>query len=214
MTLIYEVQGTTLKVCWHTDWSSAPPTRFAAKEGDQQALLVFKKAPSAAAETNLPEWPGAAGTATLPTKVQLRLIGPQGMKVQTFAAKDAKPAPTRFMFEKPGTYRFKLSGIDSRKGANYYPTVEIPPVSSPQVAAVLANAYVQAEFVEDDFALVEWGNIVTKYYWIAAGADADRIQMSKTRPTADKGAVLAIVRLGGIDLEAEEAPPAVERPKE
>jgi RNA polymerase sigma factor (sigma-70 family) len=141
-------------------------------------------------------------------KIQVRVTGPAGMKVRLFEAKEEKIAPARFTFAKPGTYRLKLSNIPDRPGKVYYPTIEIPAVTAPHAVAFLANSYVPLEFV--DFDAADQGFVATNYCILPEDEDKtdapveSRVQFSRTRPAANaKMAVLAIVRLGGIDLDSD-----------
>jgi len=164
---------------------------------------------------NWTRMPGGADQPTSPsgsgasaTKMQILITGANGMKVRLFEAKEEKIAPARFTFAKPGTYRLKLSNIPDRPGKVYYPTIEIPAVTAPHAVAFLANSYVPLEFV--DFDAADQGFVATNYCILPGDEDKtdapveSRVQFSRTRPAANaKMAVLAIVRLGGIDLDSD-----------
>jgi len=107
-------------------------------------------------------------------------------------------------------YRLRVADIPNRKNKEYYPTLEIPAINAPQAVEFLTNSYIPIELLETCFDAADEGAVVTRYYWLDANepnADSDgfvRVKTSATREQVpEKAIVLAILRLGGIDLEPQ-----------
>jgi uncharacterized protein (TIGR03067 family) len=230
--VLYELRDNELKVCWDAGWSAqaggrnpnAPgqffpwnetPKEFKTAFGSDLVMFVLKRTdptPPPPPMTPVAPMSQSTGEEAQPLKTvnrfQFFVTGPKGMKVRLFDGKEDKIAPARFTFAKPGTYRLRLSDVPDRPGKVYYPTIEIPAVTAPHAVAFLANSYLPLEFAEFDAA--DDGLLSSRYIILpdnegAADAPvASGVQFRQTRPAADdKTTVLAIVRLGGIDLEPE-----------
>ena len=84
---------------------------------------------------------------------------------------------------RPGcVYRLKLGDIPNRPELNLYPTLQIGWPG--QAATAVAHQAVPIEFTDEDFDRVAEGQLVTK-------------------EVKQQGTVLAVLRLGNIDLEGQ-----------
>ena len=163
-----------------------------------------------------------------PTRSEIRFTGPSGMKISWYAPKaDGKPgftsqfleAPARYNFLQSSIYRLKLSDIPNHPGLDLYPTLEVVPCN-PRTATFLAHSAVPIAFTEEDFDQVKAGNFVVKVIYLPdpqfqdlAATGPDEVVSSRLEPGVDpvleakrRGSILAIVRLGNIDLEAPNTP--------
>ena len=162
---------------------------------------------------------GQAGRGHAPT-TQVAFVGPEGMAihwdVDRRGAFDSDPliCPGRHNFPQGAIYRLKLTNVPGRAGEELYPTLEIGP-STPRTDAYLAHTPVPVQFTEEDFDQVQSGNFVTKVIYLPdpefqelALAGVETLVSTRLDPGVDpiveadrRGAILAIVRLGGKDLE-------------
>ena len=161
-------------------------------------------------------------------RTEIRFVGPAGMKIAWYAPRnDGRPgfstqfleAPARYNFLQSSIYRLKLSAIPNRPGVDLYPTLEVPP-GNYKTSTFLAHSSVPLSFTEEDFEQVAAGNFVVKVVYLPdpqfqdlAATGPDEVVSSRLEPGADpileakrRGSVLAIVRLGNIDLEAPNTP--------
>jgi len=179
-----------------------------------------------------PGGPGGPGGAMPPyggvMRTSVRFVGPGGMKISWYAPNaDGKPgfapqfleAPARYNFLQASIYRLKLSDIPGRPGMNLYPTLEVVP-STMKTATFLAHCAVPIVFTEEDFEQAAAGNFVVKVIYLPdpqfqdlAATGPDEVVSSRLEPGTDpiveakrRGSILAIIRLGGIDLEAPNTP--------
>jgi len=150
------------------------------------------------------------------------------MKIAWYAPRaDGRPgfstqyleAPARYNFLQSSIYRLKLSDIPNRPGVDLYPTLEVPPATY-KTSTFLAHSSVPLSFTEEDFEQVAAGNFVVKVIYLPdpqfqdlAATGPDEVVSSRLEPGADpileakrRGSILAIVRLGNIDLEAPNTP--------
>lgn len=123
-------------------------------------------------------------------------------------------APARQSFHQGGIYRLKISNIDGRAGVELYPTIEVGP-SNYRTMAYLAHSAIPVQFTEEDFDQVLSGNFVTKVVYLPspehqalAVAGVETLVSTRLDPGTDpiieaenKGAILAVVRLGNKDME-------------
>ena len=128
-------------------------------------------------------------------------------------------APARYNFLQASIYRLKLSDIPGRPGVELYPTLEIVPANA-KTATFLAHAAVPINFTEEDLEQVAAGNFIVKVIYLPdpqfqdlAATGPDEVVSSRLEPGVDpiveakrRGSILAIVRLGNIDLEAPNTP--------
>jgi hypothetical protein len=158
--------------------------------------------------------------AMMPRSSQLYFVGPDGTQVNWDigggSGFDSEPliAPGRQNFPQGSIYRMKLSKIPGRQGVELYPTVEIAP-ANPRTEAFLAHNPIPIQFTEEDFDQVATSNFVTKVIYVPdaefqelAVAGVQTLVSTRLDPGADpiaeadrRGSILAIVRLGNIDLE-------------
>jgi hypothetical protein len=161
-------------------------------------------------------------------RTEIRFVGPAGMKIAWYAPRtDGRPgfgtqyleAPARYNFLQSSIYRLKLSDIPNRPGVELYPTLEVPPATY-KTATFLAHSSVPLTFTEEDFEQVAAGNFVVKVIYLPdpqyqdlAATGPDEVVSSRLEPGADpileakrRGTILAIIRLGNIDLEAPNTP--------
>jgi hypothetical protein len=159
----------------------------------------------------------------------IKFTGPAGMKV-TWQLPDgsfsndkanALTPPKEYNFLQGQVYRLKLSEIlPDYAGVNFYPTLEVAP-ANPKTLVFLSHASVPLTFTGDDFAQAKAGNLVVKVVYLPDPANqdfstavgAEEVVSTRLEPGADpvaeaqrRGSILAIVRLGNIDLENKESP--------
>jgi hypothetical protein len=163
-------------------------------------------------------------------RTSIKFLSPQGMKVTwlgpTGYVEPGLTAQASYNFAQGNVYRLRLSGIPTRPGKTYYPTLELTH-ATPKTIEFLSHNTVPVGFTDEDFAQVAAGNLVTKVIYLPDPAFADlavggaeELVSTKLEPGADpvveanrRGTILAVVRLGNIDLEnpyspAMDAPPA------
>src|SRR5262249_7180673 len=150
-------------------------------------------------------------------------VSPVGMRVGWETAMGPGPrsfmpgqitVPGRYNFDQGGIYRLKLTDVPGHPGVSFYPTLEIAP-STPRTDAYLTHNAVPIEFTDEYFDQVSAGNFVTKVIYLPdpqhqelAIAGVETLVSTRLDPGVDpiaeadrRGTILAIVRLGGIDLE-------------
>jgi hypothetical protein len=161
-------------------------------------------------------------------RTEIRFVGPAGMRISWYAPRmDGKlgftsqylEAPARYNFLQSSIYRLKLSDIPARPGIELYPTLEVYPANN-KTATFLAHSAVPISFTEEDLEQVATGNFVVKVIYLPdpafqdlAATGPDEVVSSRLEPGVDpiveakrRGSILAIVRLGNIDLEAPNTP--------
>src|SRR5207253_5759194 len=128
--------------------------------------------------------------------------------------------PGRYNFVQGGVYRLKLSDIPNRAALELYPTLEVK-ASNYRTCTFLAHSAVPVGFTEEDFEQVAAGNLVIKVVYLPdpqfqdlAVAGPDEVVSTRLEPGVDpileaqrRGSVLAVIRMGNIDLEAPNTPP-------
>ncbi len=120
---------------------------------------------------------------------QVRFAGPAGMKVWLqspatgrFTHESDLVAPGRLNLRQGQTYRLRLADIPRRPGQTFYPTLQIA-VADARAATFLRNSAIQVELTREDFDEAAAGRLVTRSINLADGP------------------VLAVLRMGNIDLE-------------
>jgi hypothetical protein len=125
--------------------------------------------------------------------------------------------PGRLRLTPGAVYRLRLAGIPRRPGLTVYPTLEVPPVDR-QAVAFLAHAYVPVSFTDEDLDRAAAGDFVVRVLYLPQGErvrdpDGPAVAPVSRKEAADpiaearrRGHVVAVLRLGGIDLEAGEQP--------
>jgi hypothetical protein len=161
-------------------------------------------------------------------RTEIRFVGPAGMRIAWYAPRpDGRigftpqylEAPARYNFLQASIYRLKLSDIPNRPGVELYPTLEVVPANV-KTATFLAHSAVPVSFTEEDLEQVAAGNFVVKVIYLPdpafqdlAATGPDEVVSTRLEPGVDpileakrRGCILAIVRLGNIDLEAPNTP--------
>ncbi len=161
-------------------------------------------------------------------RTEIRFVDPKGMKVAWFAPKpDGKAGfganfldvPGRYNFLQAAIYRLKLSEIPGYPGLELYPTLEVVPANA-KTATFLAHSAVPISFTPEDLDQVRAGNYVVKVIYLPdpqfqdlAATGPDEVVSSRLEPGVDpiaeaqrRGCILAVVRIGNIDLEAPNTP--------
>lgn len=162
-------------------------------------------------------------------RTQVAFVNPVGMNVgwETYVGAGSKtfmpaqvPVPGRYNFDQGAIYRLKLNEVPNYPGVPFYPTLEVAP-ASPRTDAYLTHNAVPIEFTDEDFDQVSAGNFVTKVIYLPdpehqelAIPGVETLVSTRLDPGVDpvaeadrRGAILAIVRMGGIDLEMPGLPP-------
>jgi hypothetical protein len=168
--------------------------------------------------------PGGVGLG----RTSIRFAAPADMRISWFGANMAAQAgydanqlkvPARYNFLQGAVYRLKLSNIPNQGDLVLYPTLEIVPANA-KTAVFLAHSAVPVAFTDEDFAQVRAGNYVIKVIYLPdppyqdlATAGPSEIISTRLEPGADpiaeacrRGSILAVVRMGNIDLEAPNTP--------
>jgi RNA polymerase sigma factor (sigma-70 family) len=224
------------------DWSEGmanvagvAPRAAALAEGVLKAMALTRLKTATAVLLAVGVLGAAAGTAFLPSAtatqdkyadprvaqpapedvptVQIRVIGPKGMKVSVLVAAKAEalPAevPARFNLPEGHLTRLKLIGIPNRPGLVRYPSVEVPK-AQPATDAYLRHSAIPLFFKDEDFDRVEKGEAVTKVIYLESPRGGTVTLTSWEQPDIDviaeakkRGTILAVVRLGDIDLGAD-----------
>ncbi|MFO0850481.1 MAG: hypothetical protein U0871_18275 [Gemmataceae bacterium] len=159
-------------------------------------------------------------------RTSIKFANPAGMKVTwqgpggSFVEPAPFEAPARYNFAQGGVYRLRLSGIAGRPGKVYFPTLEVYP-ATPKTVTYLSHSSVPLTFTAEDFEQVNAGNVVIKVIYLpdpafqdpAAAAGADELVSTRLEPGVDpvaeanrRGSILAVVRIGDIDLQDPNTP--------
>ena len=167
-------------------------------------------------------------------RTSIRFVSPAGMKIAFMDpnkgfAESGREAPVRYNFPQSNIYRIRLSGIPTLPATkNYYPTLEVYP-STPKTITFLSHSAVPVGFTNEDFEQVNAGNLVVKVIYLPDPqfqdlAAAEEIVSTRLEAGVDpvaeanrRGTILAVIRIGNIDLEdpttpAVDAPPGVGLP--
>src|SRR5579883_19813 len=158
----------------------------------------------------------------------INFTGPAGMKV-TWQLPDgsfndermALTAPKEYNFLQGQVYRLRLTQIlPDFPGRSFYPTLEVSP-ANPKTLTFLAHSSIPITFSADDFAQARAGNLVVKVVYLPDPVNqdfstivgAEEVVSTRLEPGADpvaeaqrRGTILAIIRMGNIDLENRISP--------
>jgi len=192
-------------------------------------LVPYRADPARPAGAQVPVQTFSTGLHRFPVeRSQIAFISPVGMKVgwevavggtKTFAPEQLT-VPGRYNFAQGAIYRLKLTDVPNYPGVSFYPTLEVAP-ATPRSEPFLAHNVVPVEFTDEDFDQVAAGNFVTKVIYLPdpeyqelAIAGVETLVSTRLQPGVDpiaeadrRGTILAIVRMGGIDLELPGSPP-------
>jgi hypothetical protein len=161
-------------------------------------------------------------------RTSVRFVSPEGMRIafqdaSRGFAEAGREAPVRYNFPQGSIYRLRLSGLAKYPGKNYYPTLEVYPPSTKEAMTFLAHTTVPVGFTDEDFDQVKNGNMVVKVIYLPSAqfqdvAAAEEIVSTRLEPGANavdeaarRGTILAVIRLGNIDLE-DPTTPAMDTP--
>ena len=167
-------------------------------------------------------------------RTSIRFVSPAGMKIAFMDvnkgfSEAGREAPVRYNFPQSNIYKVRLSGIPALPATkNYYPSIEIYP-TTPKTVTYLSHCAVPVGFTNEDFESVNAGNLVVKVIYLPDPqfqdlAAAEEIVSTRLEAGVDpiaeanrRGTILAVIRLGNIDLEdpttpAMDAPPGVGLP--
>jgi hypothetical protein len=162
-------------------------------------------------------------------RTSIRFYSPADMRVAWFVPyADGRPGmeineikvPGRYNFSQAAIYRLRLSSIPNRPLVTLYPTLEVMPANL-KTCTFLAHSSVPVAFTDEDFEQVAAGNYVVKVIYLPdprfqdiITAGPNELVSTRLEPGADpiaeacrRGHILAIVRLGNIDLELQNSPP-------
>jgi RNA polymerase sigma factor (sigma-70 family) len=144
-----------------------------------------------------------------PRDVQVLIKGPQGMTIHlpTGAKPGAKvAAPARLDLQAGKRYRVRLTDISNRPGVELYPTLEIPKTTT-DTKPFLAASAIPIEFFNRDFDAVGDGTALTKVVYLKSPEGEPNTIASYDVPGVDvidearkRGTILAVVRMGNIDM--------------
>ncbi|MCA9212220.1 MAG: hypothetical protein KDB27_04070 [Planctomycetales bacterium] len=155
---------------------------------------------------------------------QVMFARPEGMNVHWDTTGSgnydsaALVVPGRQSFQQGGIYRLKVTNIAGRDGVELYPSIEIGPPNY-RTAAYLAHSAIPIQFTGEDFDQVLSGNFVTKVIYLPdpefqalAVAGVETLVSTRLDPDQDpiveaenKGAILAVLRIGNKDMETPDA---------
>jgi hypothetical protein len=122
--------------------------------------------------------------------------------------------PGRQNFSQGAIYRLKLTNIPDRPGVELYPTLEVAPVT-PRTDAYLSHSPIPVQFTDEDLDQVLSGNFVTKVIYLPdpefqelALLGVETLVSTRLDPGVNpiaeadrRGSILAILRLGNLDLQ-------------
>lgn len=174
---------------------------------------------------------GAPGSGMYPPmyanqRTSIRFANPAGMNITwqgpggAFVEPVPLQAPARYNFPQGNIYRLRISGIPNRPGKVYYPTLEVYP-ATPHTVTFLSHNTVPVSFTDEDIEQANAGNLVTKVVYLpfpqfqdlVAQAGAEEVVSTRLEPGINpvdeanrRGTILAVVRLGNIDLQDPNTP--------
>lgn len=157
-------------------------------------------------------------------RTAVKFVAPQGMQISWWAngayAEPGLSTPSAYNFAQGGVYRLRVRGIPNRPGKVYYPTLDVWG-ANPKTVTFLSHNTVPVGFTDEDFDQVNSGNMVVKviylpdpaYQELSTVAGAEELVSTKLQPGEDplaeaqrRGSILAVIRLGNIDLENPNSP--------
>lgn len=153
---------------------------------------------------------------------QVKFLEPEGMmigwQIGGGYAENQLSAPGRYNFQQAASYRLKLTNIPGREGLKLYPTLNVYP-AHPQTDAYLSHNPVPVQITDEDLDQIQANNFVTKVIYLPspqhqelAIAGVETLVSTRLDPGLDpvaeadrRGTILAVIRLGNIDLETPES---------
>ena len=174
--------------------------------------------------------PGFGATGAIPNaRSSIKFTGPAGMKVTWQLPgggfndeTSGLTAPKEYNFLQGQVYRLRLSQVlPNHPGKSFYPTLEVG-AANPKTITFLAHSCVPLTFTNEDFDQAVGGNLVVKVIYLPDRENQDFVTVAggieelvstRLEPGADpvaeaqrRGTILAILRLGNIDLENKISP--------
>ena len=151
---------------------------------------------------------------------QINFVGPEGLTIQWSDKipgqfdSDKFTCPATHDFMQGAIFRLKLSKIPGHLDKELYPTLEVAPTMA-RTQAFLAHNSVPVEFTPNDFDQVLFGNFITKVIYLPnpeyqglAMAGVGTLVNTQLEPGVDpiveasnRGAILAVIRMGNKDLK-------------
>jgi hypothetical protein len=164
------------------------------------------------------------GPAITNQRTAIKFVGPEKMRLSWLVGNNyvdsGLVAPASYNFMQGNIYRLKLSGIPTQASRTYYPTLEVAPATLKTITFLSHNS-VPVSFTNDDLERVNAGNMVVKVIYLpdpafqdaAALGGAEEVVSTQLEPGADpiaeatrRGTILAVIRLGNINLENQNSP--------
>jgi hypothetical protein len=168
---------------------------------------------------------GMGGPMYANQRTAVKFVAPQGMNVTWWAngayAEPGLSTPSAYNFAQGNIYRLRVRGIPNRPGKVYYPSIEVYG-ATPKSITFLSHNTVPIGFTDEDFEQVNAGVLVVKviylpdpaYQELSTVAGAEELVSTKLQPGENpiaeaerRGTILAVIRLGNIDLENPNSPP-------
>lgn len=196
----------------------APPAAMASRPGPMVDGPGPGVMPLLTAGGMMPGGFGMGPAPVMPQTTQVRFVGPDGMQIGWQIpggyAENQVMAPGSYNFLQGATYRLKLASIPGRDGLSLYPTLQVYP-THPNTAAYLSHNKVPLQLTVEDLDQVESNNFVTKVIYLPdakyqelAIANVETLVSTRLDPGVDpvheadqRGTIMAILRLGNMDLE-------------
>ena len=153
-------------------------------------------------------------------RTSVNFVSPTGMTIGFQDARgfsDVLMTGTNYNFLQGNIYRLRISKIPNRPGRPYYPTLEVYPPAR-ETITFLSHSSVPIGFSDEDLEQVKSGNMVVKVIYLPSSqfqdvAAAEELVSTKLEAGADpvaeanrRGTILAVIRLGNIDLENPNTP--------
>jgi hypothetical protein len=164
------------------------------------------------------------GPAITGQRTAIKFVSPERMRISWLVGNSyvdsGLTAPAAYNFAQGSVYRLKLTGIPTQPGKSFFPSIEVAPATL-KTLAFLSHNSVPVSFTNDDLERVTAGNFVVKVIYLpdpayqdaAALGGAEELVSTQLEPGADpiveanrRGTILAVVRLGNIDLENPASP--------
>ena len=157
---------------------------------------------------------------------QVKFIGPEGAhigwQIGPAFAESQIVAPGRYNFLQGATYRLKLASVPGREGLVLYPSLHVYP-EHPTTAAYLSHNAIPVRITDEDLDQIETNNFVTKVIYLPdskyqelAIAGVEELVSTRLGPGQDpiseadrRGTIMAVIRIGNMDLEMPGAPGAL-----
>jgi len=161
-------------------------------------------------------------------RTSIHFSGPTGLKVTwqlpdgSFNDEKGLTAPKEYNFLQGQVYRLRTRvASPNAAGRAFYPTLEVAPATA-KTRTFLAHASVPVAFSADDFAQAADGVLVVKVVYLPDPVHqdfnivvgAEELASTRLEPGTDpiaeaqrRGTILAVVRLGNVDLTNPNPPP-------